>query len=288
MRRSRARARVAVLAVAAHLWFTVRVVLARDHHGQPIIAAAPTSGSPCEPASTEDLVLLGPGRCVDGAGLEPRAFGCDRSASAHCGLVNNSTSACALACLWDDGCTGFEMRRIDGDATAAVCRVFFSYPANANGVLKWALLDNGTQPSTGSQLVVVSASTARTDACCYKHSYPRPCPHDNPLAKPPKQSARAKQIFARMNASAEAASAVALPQVAELVDFCATQGMGPAGPGTLFDVQNCPGLADLTQNGSVAPFPNAAQILQRFVEEMRASEYGHGYAPAYQVGGGVG
>ena len=258
--------------------------LERSHHSAVSAAGAPTQ---CDALTSPDLLLLGQGRCVNRAGLEPRAFGCDVSATPECTLVFNSTSACALSCLVDDGCTGFEMRQqAAADEVVLTCRVFFSSPPSGGGggTGSWALVDNGTQPATGSQLSVVSASAVQDDACCYKRAYPRPCPHDNPPVKPPQQSASAKEIYDRENAQAAAASKAALPALVQLIDFCATQGLGADGmPGSLFDAVHCPGMADLTENGTLATFPSAAQIVQRFYEEMWVSEFGHAFGTLFDV-----
>jgi hypothetical protein len=258
------------------------------------VAAVASASTQCESTFSEtDLVLLGRGRCVDGADLEPRAFACD-SPDYTCALINNSTSACGLACLVDDGCTGFEVRQqftSDSDGgTSSCCRVFFQSPPSAGaGIGSWVVAADGgggTQPPTGSQLVVLSASAShdRNDACCFKRAAPRPCPRDNPPVKPPKMSAGAQAIYDRMNVLAAAASDAALPALAELVGFCAAKGLGPDGqPGSLFSAEHCPGMADLTGNGTLAPYPSPAQIIRRFVEETWASEFGHAYGVLFSV-----
>ena len=121
------------------------------------------------------------------------------------------------------------------------------------------------------------STTAGSTTTTTTQRYPRPNPKCNPVPAPPFQSATQREVFARKAALARAANDAALPALVELVDFCATQGLGPQGPGSLFDVANCPGLADLTANGTLAPFPSAAAILERFTAEFRALELGHGF-----------
>ena len=71
---------------------------------------------------------------------------------------------------------------------------------------------------------------------------------------PPKQSDVQKEIFARMDARAANDSQAVLPALTELIDFCAK-----AEP-ELFSPKGCPGLADLTDNGTLAPYPTAGLL----------------------------
>jgi hypothetical protein len=103
-----------------------------------------------------------------------------------------------------------------------------------------------------------------------------------PLVKPPQQSARAKELFASLASKAAAASAMAAPSLYAMVDFCAANATDSSGVAEdLFAPPKCPGLADLTANGTAAPWPSSAQIVQRFVDELLALEYGHGFGPLW-------
>jgi hypothetical protein len=88
-----------------------------------------------------------------------------------------------------------------------------------------------------------------------------------PLVTPLQQSARAREIFSNTIApNAAAASAAATPAVAALVDYCAANATDDSGNLLhLFNATNCPGLADLTANGTTAPWPTGAQVVKRYV-----------------------
>ena len=229
----------------------------------------------------EDLVLLGSGHCADNDGLTPRAYGCNDTSSPDCALVGD-LDACALQCLKDAGCTGFELRTNQTLRTTE-CRVFFHFLPPAPWT--WTVLDNGTQSVNSSRRAVATVTlNDDDDVCCYKRTYPRPCPKDNPVPVPPKQSDRAQEIFARMNAKAATASAGVLPNLTRMIEFCSANAVDGGGlPQVLFGADMCPGMADLTDNGTVAAFPSATDILRRFSEEFRVAEFGHGYAPLYTV-----
>jgi hypothetical protein len=243
-----------------------------------------TSALTCEPlpsdAEVPELFLLGQGRCTNAQGLTPQTFACNATASPDaCAAVGANASACAAQCFLDDGCTGFELRS-DPTSGAAQCLVIYNtLPASSS--LPWALGDNGTQLPTGRTVVTTDGSSL---ACCYRRAYPRPLPRDMPIVKPPQQTDRVRDIFAGMATKAAAASAAVLPALESFIAFCAVNATDSAGdPQDLFGVVACPGLADLTANGTLAPYPTAAQIVQRFADELRAMEFGHGYAPLWGV-----
>ena len=235
------------------------------------------------PAATQPSIrLLGQGLCQNAESLTPVAYKCNASeptSAPDCALLGTADS-CAAMCLEDDGCTGFELR-LNAVTGAADCYIFFSYLPTTD--FQWIVGDNGTQYLNSSRLSVVSAD-GNANACCYKRAYPRPCPLDNPIIAPPKQSPRAQEIFARMNASAQVASDAALPALEAIIAYCSANATNSSGlPANMFSAEHCPGMADLTANGTLAPYPTPQQIIQRFGEEMLAAEFGHGYAPAYTV-----
>ena len=92
---------------------------------------------------------------------------------------------------------------------------------------------------------------------------------------PPAQSANQVRIFANRTKLAANASAAALPALVEHITFCSN--ITAADGNYIFGAVACPGLADLTNNGTLAPWPTANQILERFSAEVKAAEYGHGY-----------
>jgi hypothetical protein len=236
------------------------------------------------PSDTEvpDLFLLGQGRCVNSQGLTPLSFACNATAAPDaCAAVSTNATACAAQCHLDDGCTGFELST-DPSSGALRCLVFFrTLPAP----LQWVVGDAGTQLVNSSQRTVVTTDGS-SSTCCYRRSYPRPCPLDMPILKPPQQSGRAKELFAAMAARAKAASEAVVPALADFIEFCAANAVDRNGrPENLFGVDLCPGLADLTANGTLAAWPSPAQIIQRFSDEMLAMEYGHGYAPLWDKWG---
>jgi hypothetical protein len=229
------------------------------------------------PSVTEvpELFLLGQGQCVNAQGLTPQAFVCNASAAPPnaCAAANANATACAAQCSSDDGCTGFELRS-DPASSAALCFAFF---ATAPRSLPWVVGDAGTQLGNSSSRRTVVATDGSPSACCYRRSYPRPCPLDMPILTPPQQSGRAKEIFATMADRAAAASAAVLPDLLAFIDYCAANATTASGAlEDLFGRQNCPGLADLTANGTLAPWPTSAQIVQRYSDEMLAMEVGHG------------
>jgi hypothetical protein len=251
---------------------------------QVLVASGAGNGDPrpvraitCDPlppvAEVPDLFLLGQGLCVDSQGLRPQVFACNASvAPSACAAVSTSASACAAQCQLDDGCTGFELRA-DATSGAVECTVVFNTLPQP---LPWVVSDSGTQNVSGRTVVATDGSAL---ACCYRRSYPRPLPFDMPIQKPPPQSARVKEIFAGLAERAAAASASIAPTLEAFIDYCAYNATDAAGNlQNLFGVAQCPGLADLTANGTTAPWPAAAQIIQRFSDEVRAMEFGHGYA----------
>jgi hypothetical protein len=272
---------------------------ARHRYSTPKLADNGT----CAPLPTAqevpDLFLLGEGHCVNALGLTPLAFACNASASPECAAVSANAVACAAQCALDDGCTGFELRT-DPTSGAAQCMVFFS---SVPLTLPWVVGDEGTQWANSSRRTVVttasssswssSSSAAATSVaspgvgdassvCCYRRSYPRPLPVDMPILTPPQQSWRAKEVFARMAARAAEASAAVLPALETFIGYCAENATDAAGnKQNLFGVALCPGMADLTANGTLAPYPTPAQIVQRFSDEMRAVEFVHGYDPLW-------
>jgi hypothetical protein len=233
-------------------------------------------------AEVPDLFFLGQGQCVNAQGLTPQAFVCNTSAAPDaCAAANANATACAAQCNLDDGCTGFELRSDPTSGTVLCFAVFNTAPSS----LPWVVGDAGTQLGNSSRRTVV-ATDGSLSACCYRRSYPRPCPLDMPILTPPQQSARAKEIFARMADRAAAASAAVLPELAAFIDYCAANATDSSGNlQDLFGLQQCPGLADLTANGTLAPWPTGAQIAQRYSDEMLALEIGHGYSPLWGVWG---
>ena len=264
------------------------------------VAAAPAGGGcPRLPSAVNDLTFVGAGHCTNAQGLTPRAYVCNATASAECVLIDGDVDSCAIQCKMDDGCTGFEVvvpapspnarwRNVTGNTTTTTitapgggaCRVFYYRPP-VDGLLPWVLLDNGTQLINSSRRTVVQTDGVADGTCCYRRSYPRPCPLDMPIPLPPKQSNRTKEIFADRSARAEAASAAIMPALERLVEFCLLNSTSTTYPDGLFGVASCPGLADLTENGTLGPYPSPAQIIRRFGDEMKALEYGHGYAPLW-------
>jgi len=248
-------ARAAALFAAAHqIWFDVA-------GGQQLTCENVTEFG-------DDILLIGQGRCVDGAGQPATTYSCP---AAPCPAMDEP-AACALLCDGELECTGFEMRLTTNTSTTATCFIFVNHAPVTGESAQWPWVrTNGTQTGSG---VVVASSDAAVNSCCYKKAYPRPNPIDNPVPVPIAQSDLQKEIFANRTVEAAAASAAALPTLSALVDFCANYTTD----GThLFDVTECPGMADVTENGTLAPWPNASQILERFSAEVRAAEYGHGY-----------
>ena len=240
-----------------------------------VLCTTETSGQTltCAPpeAQDRDLALLGQGRCTNTAGNFPTSFAC---LSTECPDMFD-VETCGLVCESFGPCTGFELRLPANapNTTSPECWVITATTPPVGSYVFPLVQVNGTQPATSSG-VVVAATDHSPSACCYKKAYPRPNPLDNPVPIPVAQSDAQKQIFANRTALAEAASNAALPNLTALIDFCANYTTD----GThLFDAVKCPGLADLTQNGTLAPWPTTAQILERFDAEVRAAEYGHGF-----------
>ena len=217
---------------------------------------------------------------MNAEGLTPRAFRCNSSMPTQCVNATGSVDACVAQCNVDDGCTGFEVRLDATTGAVADCLVFFS-TLPAVPAVPWVVAQNGTQSANSSKITVVAVDAAAGGLCCYRRAYPRPCPLDMPIVAPPKQSARAQAIFANRSQLAQAASEAVMPQLEALVDFCVKNASS-----SLFTPAVCPGLADLTLNGTIEP--SAAQIVQRFGDEMKALEYAHGYAPMWDAWGCTG
>ena len=128
----------------------------------------------------------------------------------------------------------------------------------------------GTQP-VDPRTVVRANATLDPTSCCYKRDYPRPNPSDNPVPKPPKQSEAQKLVWGNNSLNASVASAAALPALLEMVEYCAENAVYPDKPNEsyhLFNTTNCPGMADVTNNGTLAPWPNASQLVERFSAEV--------------------
>ena len=221
-----------------------------------------------------DLYLLGPGICANAANATPNAYVCT---GAQCPALGDP-QACGLICDQDVSCTGFQVGDLEEDEKNGaneqnhgypVCKVFTNVKPTV-GPSEWVWTRvNGTQPPGNISIAralttknaSASASGSTSTSCCFKRAYPRPNPVDNPVPKPVQQTERAMKIFANRSAMAAKASIAALPKVTHLVDVCANLTK-------LFTPQNCPGLADLTDNGTLAPWPSAAQILERFSAEV--------------------
>ena len=100
-------------------------------------------------------------------------------------------------------------------------------------------------------------------------AWPRPNPANNPVTVPPKQSPFQQELFANHSKAAAAASAAAVPELTSIIEYCSEHAVDHAGrPYPMFNATNCPGMADLTNNGTTASSPSAAQILKRFSEEV--------------------
>ncbi len=85
--------------------------------------------------------------------------------------------------------------------------------------------------------------------------------------------ARNRKFLYYPAAACTAAAAAATTTTATTITTRACCRYGPAGATRhLFDAVACPGMADVTANGTLAPWPSAAQILQRFAEELAAAE----------------
>ena len=270
-----------------------------------------TSGVDCNETQMTDLYLFGHGSCVDQANLTVSLFGCTNLSHAQC-LELADTGSCALACQADPGCTGFELRQMQlpvtpvqqlvhvqsqetvvspspahpvpspspahapvpapAPAPALACFIAVAQaPAKPrhHQTLAWKQV-NGTQPDNGR---VVAGTNADVDNCCYKRAYPRPNPSKNPVPTPPTQTEEQKMIFANQSALAAAASAAALPELTNLISFCAANASVP-----IFDAEHCPGMAYATANGTLAPYPTAEQLIERFAAAVRGAEYVHGFA----------
>ena len=225
----------------------------------------------CAASTIPDIVLAGQGNCVNGTSFTANTFAC---ATSPCPATSDEAT-CGAVCAADPGCTGFELRA--NAANQPECFVLTAaapLPLNGSAALPWTPV-NGTQEDWGRAVATVNSVAT---ACCYKRSYPRPNPFNNPVPKPPRQSAIQQAIFANKTALARAASVAATPALEQLVEFCAANATDAHGhPYDIFGPALCPGMADLTNNGTLAPYPTAAQILQRFSDELRAAEYGHGY-----------
>eukprot|EP00750_Incisomonas_marina_P029347 INCI716.4.p1 GENE.INCI716.4~~INCI716.4.p1 ORF type:complete len:481 (-),score=65.57 INCI716.4:475-1917(-) len=225
----------------------------------------------CTALDSRAVSLVGQGHCVDSRNLTANAYTC----TAEPCTPMQDPDTCELVCLGTRGCTGFELVNTSASGLGNNCRVFSSVvPDLGAGLWPWRV-ENGTQNGRGSGFVVVSGDGSE-DACCYKVSYPLPNVNDNPVPIPPLQSEAQKAIFANRSSLAAAASAEALPALESLIDFCANYSTN-GGASHLFDAASCPGMADVTQNGTLKPWPNASEILARFSQELRVAEYGHGY-----------
>jgi len=232
----------------------------------PASTAAMDAGFTCPPPVADyfDQSLVGQGRCVGVDGGNATVF------SANCTSFD-APSSCGGGCAAEAACVGFELRSL-ADNTTTCHIVSASAPTlGSNESCTWAQ-QVGTQSGTG---LSVAAASGDPDACCYKRAYPNPNPFDNPVPTPPAQSTRQQAIFANKSAAAAAASQAALPNVTALIDFCANVSLSDGSH--LFDVANCPAMAAVTANGTLAPWPSGAQIAERFALEIRAAEYGHGY-----------
>jgi hypothetical protein len=241
-------------------------------------ASPPTYANPAEPddacAATGDVdrYLVGAGACTDAGGLTSAYYTCD---APTCNVTAPFTLATCLAvCTADDGCTGFDFLT-DPTTAATSCHVFVANPpAPPAAGSVWALVA-GTQPASGR--VVVTSNAAAAGSCCYKHAYPRPNPWTNPVPSPPVQTATQQAVYAKAAAEAAAASAFFQPALEAVIAYCSANATSGGTPISIFGPEMCPGMADLTANGTLAPYPTPAQILQRFSAEMAAAENGHGY-----------
>eukprot|EP00750_Incisomonas_marina_P021863 INCI4775.1.p1 GENE.INCI4775.1~~INCI4775.1.p1 ORF type:complete len:456 (-),score=58.05 INCI4775.1:1120-2487(-) len=237
--------------------------------------AAPPAPALCEPSTTFDTSLFGAGRCTNAANLTASAFAC---LAAPCPALQ-SVDACALVCMADPGCTGFELRPLSPNSTVRSCFVMTAAAPTLQGPgpVRWPWTAvTGTQASAGRTIAKADISLDPT-ACCYKRSYPRPNPPDNPVPTPPVQSKTQAQVFALKAAQAHLASQAALPQLTALIDFCAVNATTATGaPIVLFGAEECPGMADLLGPNATGS-PTTAQILSRFDEELLAMEFGHGF-----------
>ena len=214
------------------------------------IVRSPSSSLTCPPASGVDVKLMGQGQCLDAAGNSSWSFTCPESASSGC-PAQMTEPLCAAACATDDGCTGYDLRTETVNATSSRvgCYVFVTRaPVYPDAKAPWGWVSSpGLQLAEGRN--VVNASGA-ADACCYKNSWPRPSPLGNPVPPPPPMSDLQKAIFANVSELAAAASAAALPQLTELIDFCAENATVGGKPFPIFGATECPGMADITQNGT--------------------------------------
>ena len=244
------------------------VSLLLQAHVATSLVSAPDVGLACVASNTTDVYAVGQGRCVDSTTNVAASFGC---VTAPC-PTTVTVDECAAVCVADPGCTGFELRSLEtANVTTGVgCFVFVSVAPTAPlaGVsnLTWVQY-NGTQAAVTGRSV--SSANGDTSACCYKNSYPRPNPATNPVPMPPKQSAVQIQAFAERSAMAHVASTAAIPKLVELINYCAVNSSTP-----LFDATSCPGMAGVS-NGTL---PTAMQLLDRFADEVRAVEFGHGYS----------
>ena len=235
--------------------------------GLVLLAVSEASAQPatpslaCAASTTTDIYLVGQGQCVDQVGNTSSAFTCQ---GVGCPTTFTADS-CALACVADDGCTGFDLRT---NATTGLvgCFIFVTAaPVYPSAAAPWPFVAvPGLQPLAGR---VVAASNSAADSCCYKHAYPRPNPTTNPLQAPPPQSDVQKAVFANKTAQAAAASNAALPALTALIDFCAANATVKGVPFSIFGPTECPGMADLIA-GTTAPYPTTAQILARFDLEV--------------------
>ena len=227
---------------------------------EPIQEALPLACS--SETSSRAVLLVGQGHCIDSRNLTVNAYTC----TANPCVPMQDLQTCELVCVGTRGCTGFELvNNSAGSDLSNNCRVFSSVvPDLGSGLWPWRV-ENGTQNGHGSGFAVVT-SDGSTDACCYKVAYPIPNVNDNPVPTPPLQSDAQKAIFANRSSLAAAAAADALPALESLIDFCASYS--PDGGAThLFDAASCPGMADVTRNGTLKPWPNASEILSRFSQE---------------------
>ena len=140
----------------------------------------------------------------------------------------------------------------------------------------WTQVNDTQLPQQPSNGLVVAAANGRGDACCYKAPYPTPNPVENPVPTPVAQTDRQTAIFANRSALAANHSATAFDTVVELVEFCSKYTVDNIS--YLFAAAECPGMADVTENGTLAPYPSAEQILERFTSQLRAAEYSLGFS----------
>ena len=211
----------------------------------------------CGPVATDDIDLVGVGHCRNADGLTATVHQC---VGEPC-IAQGDPALCSLLCLLDDGCTGFELRTDPGTGQMECFPMYSTAPSLDESGVAWNWTKvNGTQPAFGRSVVSADNSSG---TCCYKRAYPRPCPVDNPIKMPLKQSARAKEIFQRMDELASAASDRDLPKLIEFIDYCLANATTD-----LFGVKLCPGMADVTLNGTLAPRPTSVQLLERFSAEV--------------------